>query len=47
MKLKKALTIALFYVIGLVCVLALCLRAEQVNNDPIYNEPSYYELSNK
>jgi hypothetical protein len=47
-KIKKALIIALFFSIGLLCVFALCSRAEQIDNQPT-NEYSYYEyeMSNK
>jgi surface polysaccharide O-acyltransferase-like enzyme len=47
-KLKKALIIALFFSIGLICVFVMCSRAEQINNQPT-NEYSYYEyeMSNK
>lgn len=40
---KKALPIALFYLIGLACIFVLSLRVEQIDNNPEYNEYSYYE----
>lgn len=47
-RIKKALVIALFFGIGLLCVFALSLRAEQIDKQPT-NEYSYYEyeMSNK
>lgn len=46
---KKALIIALFYGIGILCVFALSFRAEQIDNNSNNNEYSYYEyeMSNK
>lgn len=48
-KLKKALIIALFYGIGILCVFALSFRARQIDSNSTYNEYSYYEyeMSNK
>ena len=48
-KTKKALIIALFYGIGIVCVFAICFRAKQIDNNSNYNNHSYYdyEMSNK
>lgn len=48
-KLKKALIIALFYGIGILCVFAMSCRAEQIDNNSNYNDHSYYdyEISNK
>lgn len=42
-KIKKALLIALFFGIGIACVFALSLRAEQIDNNTNYNNNSYYE----
>lgn len=36
---KKVLTIALIYLIGIGCVLSLCARAEQVNKKELSNTP--------
>lgn len=46
---KKALVIALFFGIGILCVFALSFRAEQIDRNSNYNDHSYYdyEISNK
>ena len=47
-KIKKALVIALFFGIGILCVFALSSRAEQINNSNNNNHSYYeYELSNQ
>ena len=48
-EIKKALVIALFFGIGILCVFALSFRAEQIDNTANNNEYSYYEyeMSNK
>ena len=48
-KTKKALIIALFYGIGILCLFALSLRAKQIDNNSTYNDHAYYEyeLSNQ
>ena len=42
-EIKKALVIALFFGIGILCVFALSFRAEQIDNNSNYNNHSYYE----
>jgi len=42
-KIKKALVIALFFGIGILCVFALSFRAEQIDSNSNNNEYSYYE----
>ena len=37
-KIKKALLIVLIYLIGIGCIYALCLRAEQIDN---HNKVNY------
>lgn len=48
-RIKKALVIALFFGIGILCVFALSFRAEQIDNNSTYNDHAYYEyeISNK
>ena len=47
-KTKKALGIALFFGIGLLCVFALSLRAEQIDKQPTNNNSYYeYEIAHK
>ena len=48
-KIKKALVIALFFGIGILCVFALSSRMEQIDSNSNNNEYSYYEyeMSNK
>ena len=48
-KIKKALIIALFFGIGILCVFALSSRAEQIDRNSTNNNHSYYdyEISNK
>lgn len=42
-KTKKALIIALFFGIGILCVFALSSRMEQIDSNSNNNEYSYYE----
>lgn len=47
-EIKKALVIALFFSIGLICVFVMCSRAEQINNQPTNNNSYYeYEIAHK
>ena len=42
-RIKKALVIALFFIVGLSLVYLYCLRIQQVDKNTNYNNHSYYE----